>query len=119
MKALLIGYKSCSTCKKTEKFLKEMKIEYKFQDVKEEKPEKDQIKEIYQKSGLDIKKFFNTSGQIYRKLNLKDKLKDMTEDEKLDLLASDGMLLKRPILVYGDDIVVGRLNIEKYFEKAE
>ena len=96
-----------------------MKIEYKFQDVKEEKPEKDQIKEIYQKSGLDIKKFFNTSGQIYRKLNLKDKLKDMTEDEKLDLLASDGMLLKRPILVYGDDIVVGRLNIEKYFEKAE
>lgn len=72
---------------------------------------------MYEKSGLDIKKFFNTSGQIYRKLNLKDKLKDMTEDEKLDLLASDGMLLKRPILVYGDDVVVGRLNIEKYFEK--
>ena len=72
---------------------------------------------MYEKSGLEIKKFFNTSGQIYRKLNLKDKLKDMTEDEKLDLLASDGMLLKRPILVYGDDVIVGRLNIEKYFEK--
>ena len=86
MKALLIGYKSCSTCKKTEKFLEDRKIDYKFQDVKEEKPEKDQIK-------------------------------GMTEDEKLDLLASDGMLLKRPILVYGDDVVVGRLNIEKYFEK--
>ena len=95
----------------------EKKIYYKFQDVKEEKPEKDQIKDLYKKSGLEIKKFFNTSGQIYRKLNLKDKLKDMTEDEKLDLLASDGMLLKRPILVYGDDVVVGRLNIEKYFEK--
>lgn len=117
MEALLIGYKSCSTCKKTENFLNEKEIEYKFQDVKEEKPEKDQIKKLYEKSGLDIKKFFNTSGQIYRKLNLKDKLKDMTEDEKLDLLASDGMLLKRPILVYGDDVVVGRLNIEKYFEK--
>ena len=117
MKALLIGYKSCSTCKKTEKFLEEKKIDYKFQDLKEEKPEKDQIKDLYEKSGLDIKKFFNTSGQIYRKLNLKDKLKDMTEDEKLDLLASDGMLLKRPILVCGDDVVVGRLNIEKYFEK--
>ena len=85
--------------------------------MKEEKPEKDQIKDLYEKSGLEIKKFFNTSGQIYRKLNLKDKLKDMTEDEKLDLLASDGMLLKRPILVCGDDVVVGRLNIEKYFEK--
>ena len=117
MEALLIGYKSCSTCKKTEKFLNEKNISYKFQDVKEEKPEKDKIKNIYDKSGLDIKKFFNTSGQIYRKLNLKDKLKDMNEDEKLELLASDGMLLKRPILVYGDDVVVGRLNIEKYFEK--
>lgn len=117
MKALLIGYKSCSTCKKTENFLNEKEIEYKFQDVKEEKPEKDQIKDLYEKSGLEIKKFFNTSGQIYRKLNLKDKLKDMTEDEKLDLLASDGMLLKRPILLYGDDVIVGRLNIEKYFEK--
>ena len=105
MEVLLIGYKSCSTCKKTEKFLEEKNISYKFQDVKEEKPEKDQIK-----------KFFNTSGQIYRKLNLKDKLKDMSEDEKLDLLASDGMLLKRPIIVNGDDVVVGRLNIERYFE---
>ena len=117
MEALLIGYKPCSTRKKTEKFLEEKKVDYKFQDVKEEKPEKYQIKDLYEKSGLDIKKFFNTSGQIYRKLNLKDKLKDMSEDEKLDLLASDGMLLKRPILVYGDDVVVGRLNIEKYFEK--
>lgn len=116
MEVLLIGYKSCSTCKKAEKFLEEKNISYKFQDVKEEKPEKDQIKDLYEKSGLDIKKFFNTSGQIYRKLNLKDKLKDMSEDEKLDLLASDGMLLKRPIMVNEDDVVVGRLNIEKYFE---
>ena len=117
MKALFIGYKNCSTCKKSMKFLDEKNIKYDFQDVKEEKPEKAQIKDIYEKSGLDIKKFFNTSGKIYRQMNLKDKLTNMSEDEKLDLLASDGMLLKRPILVYGDDVVVGRINIEKYFEK--
>lgn len=114
---LFIGYKNCSTCKDVKKFLDDKNIEYTFQDVKEEKPTYDQIKALYEKSGLDIKKFFNATGQVYRKLNLKEKLSSMDEDEKLNLLASDGMLLKRPIIENGDDVIIGRKNIEEYFEK--
>lgn len=114
---LFIGYKNCSTCKDVKKFLDEKNIEYKFQDVKEDKPEYEQIKSLYEKSKLDIKKFFNTSGKIYRDLNLKDRLSDMDEEEKLNLLASDGMLLKRPIIENGNDVIIGRKNIKEYFEK--
>lgn len=114
---LFIGYKNCSTCKDVKKFLDGKNIDYKFQDVKEEKPEYEQIKKLYEKSNLDIKKFFNTSGKVYRDLNLKDKLPDMDEEEKLKLLASDGMLLKRPIIENNDDVVIGRKNIKEYFDK--
>ena len=115
MKALLIGLPKCSTCKKAEKFLKDNNIDYDYQDIREDNPSYDQIKEIYQKSSLDIKKFFNTSGMAYRKENLKDKLPQMTEDEKLEKLASDGMLVKRPILIYKDKILVG-FKIDQYQE---
>lgn len=114
---LFIGYKNCSTCKDVKKFLDKNNISYDFQDVKENKPEYDQIKTLYKKSGQDIKKFFNTSGKIYRDLNLKEKLIDMDEDEKLKLLASDGMLLKRPIIENGEDVIIGRKNIKEYFTK--
>lgn len=113
---LFIGYENCSTCKDVRKFLDKKNIDYKFQDVKKEKPRKEQIKKLYEKSGLDIKKFFNTSGKVYRDLNLKDKLKDMDLDEKLELLSSDGMLLKRPIIEDGDSVVIGKKNIKEYFE---
>lgn len=113
---LFIGYENCSTCRDVKKFLDEKGIDYKFQDVKKEKPEKEQIKSLYEKSGLDIKKFFNTSGKVYRDLNLKDRLKSMDTDEKLELLASDGMLLKRPIIEDGDRVVLAKKNIIEYFE---
>ncbi len=99
MKVTVYGYTKCSTVKKGLKFLEDSNIEYSHIDNVEQKLSKDEIKSLHQKSGLDIKKFFNTSGIKYRELELKDKLPTMSEDEKYDLLASDGMLVKRPILV--------------------
>src|SRR5699024_10533234 len=99
-----VCYPKCSTCAKARKFLNENKVAYDFRDIKAENPNKDELKNWHEKSGLDIKKFFNTSGQVYRKLGLKDKLKDMSLDEKYELLATDGMLVKRPILVLGDKV---------------
>lgn len=107
MKALFVCYPKCSTCAKARKFLDENKVAYDFRDIKEDNPNKYELKDWHEKSGLDIKKFFNTSGQVYRKLGLKDKLKDMSLDEKYELLATDGMLVKRPILVLGDKVTVG------------
>lgn len=103
----LICYKKCSTCKGIEKMLENKGIKYDYRDIKEENPSAEEIKELHEKSGLDIQKFFNTSGTIYRENNLKDKLPDMTLDEKYDLLATDGMLVKRPILIDGDKVLVG------------
>ncbi|MBQ9886800.1 MAG: arsenate reductase family protein [Lachnospiraceae bacterium] len=105
MALLFVCYPKCSTCKKAEQWLKSRGIEYTFRDIKEDNPSKDELKNWYEKSGLDIKRFFNTSGLIYKELNLKDRLPGMTVDEKLELLSTDGMLVKRPILV-GDDFVV-------------
>lgn len=111
----LIGYKKCSTCKGVEKMLQEKNIEYEYRDIKEDNPTEKELKEWHKKSNLDIKRFFNTSGQIYRENNLKDKLPDMTDDEKYKLLATDGMLVKRPILFDGDKIFVGP-DVKKYIE---
>ena len=105
MALLFVCYPKCSTCKKAEQWLKSRGTEYTFRDIKEDNPSKDELKNWYEKSGLDIKRFFNTSGLIYKELNLKDRLPGMTVDEKLELLSTDGMLVKRPILV-GDDFVV-------------
>ena len=100
-----ICYPKCSTCKKAEKWLNENGVNFTVRDIKENNPSFDELKEWYDMSGLELKKFFNTSGMLYRSMGLKDKLKDMSEDEQLKLLATDGMLVKRP-LVIGDDFVL-------------
>ena len=107
MKNLFIEYPKCSTCQKAKKWLDENNIEYVDRNIVTETPTKDELKKWIPKSGLDIRKFFNTSGMKYRELNIKEKIKDMSEDEIYELLASDGMLIKRPILINGDQVLVG------------
>lgn len=102
-----ICYPKCTTCKKAQNWLDSKGIEYSLRNIKEENPTYEELKEWYGKSGLPLKKFFNTSGMIYRSMNLKDKLDDMTDEEKLRLLAGDGMLVKRPILVTADMVLLG------------
>lgn len=102
-----ICYPKCTTCKKAEKWLQENNIEYQIRDIKENNPSYDELTDWYGKSGLPLKKFFNTSGMLYRNLKLKDKLPNMTEEEQLELLATDGMLVKRPILVDGKNVLIG------------
>ena len=100
-------YSRCSTCKKALKWLDEKGIAYDLIDLKENNPSEDTLRELYQKSGLPLKKFFNTSGQIYRAMELSKKLPSMSEDDKLCLLASDGMLVKRPLIVTEKGIRTG------------
>ena len=102
-----ICYPKCTTCQKARKWLDDNKIEYEFSDIKLYNPTLDELTEWYKKSGLPLKKFFNTSGLLYKSLDLKNKLPTMSENEMLKLLASDGMLVKRPILVAGDRVLVG------------
>ena len=104
---LLICYPRCGTCKKAQKWLDEKGIEYDYRDIKEENPSLDELKKWYEKSGLELKRFFNTSGQLYKSMTLKDKLPLMSDEEKLSLLSGDGMLVKRPILIDGDTVLVG------------
>ncbi len=104
---LIICYPRCSTCKKAQVFLDEHKISYTYRDIKEENPTKEELRRFFEQSGLPIKRFFNTSGQLYRALNIKDKLPTLSDDEALDLLSRDGMLVKRPILVTEDRVLVG------------
>lgn len=104
---LFIEYPKCSTCQKAKKWLDENNIQYTDRHIKEENPTYDELKEWYEQSGLPLKRFFNTSGQIYRSMGLKDKLADMSEEEQLKLLASDGMLVKRPLIVKDDVIMTG------------
>lgn len=104
---LYICYPKCSTCRKAQSWLDEHEINYTLRDIKEENPSYDELKQWYEKSGLPLKRFFNTSGKLYKEMQLKDKLSDMTEEEQLQLLASDGMLVKRPIAVTDDSVLVG------------
>ena len=104
---LFICYPKCSTCKKAEKWLNENGIEFTMRHIAEENPTYEELKEWYGKSGLPLKKFFNTSGVLYREMKLKDKLADMSEDEQLKLLATDGMLVKRPMVIKDDTVLVG------------
>lgn len=106
-KVLLIGYPKCSTCKNASKFLDEKKIEYEYRNIVEECPKKEELKIWIEQSGHPIKKFFNTSGNVYKSLNLKEKMESLSDEEKLDLLSSNGMLIKRPILIHGDQVLVG------------
>ena len=100
-----ICYPKCTTCQKAQKWLDDNKIEYEFRDIKLDNPTLDELIEWHKKSRLPLKKFFNTSGLLYKSLDLKNKLITMSEDEMLKLLASNGMLVKRPLLV-GDDFVL-------------
>lgn len=102
-----ICYPKCTTCRKAENWLDENGIEYEIRDIKSENPSLDELKEWYALSGLPLKKFFNTSGLLYKSMELKDKLPTMSEEEMLSLLATDGMLVKRPILVSNDFVLVG------------
>ena len=104
---LFVCYPRCSTCKKAQKWLDEKGIEYTFRDIKEQNPSFDELKAWVEKSGLDIKRFFNTSGQLYKSMALKDQLPSMSTEEKLTLLSPDGMLVKRPLLIDGDTVLVG------------
>lgn len=107
MKNLFIEYPKCSTCQKTKKWLDENKIEYVDRNIVTETPTKEELKKWITKSGLDVRKFFNTSGMKYRELNIKEKIKDMSEDEIYELLASDGMLIKRPLFISDTLILKG------------
>ena len=102
-----ICYPKCSTCKKAQAWLDAKGLTYELRDIKEDKPSREELVEWYQKSGLPLKRFFNTSGLQYKALGLKDKLPAMSEEEQLDLLATDGMLVKRPIAVGEDFVLVG------------
>lgn len=104
---LFLEYPACSTCKKAKNWLNEKGVSYEDRHIKEKNPTYEELKLWYERSGLPLKKFFNTSGQQYRALELKDKLPAMTEEEQLRLLASDGMLVKRPMVVTESCVLVG------------
>ncbi len=100
-------YPGCITCQKAKKWLDEHNMDYTARHIRDEKPTLEELTEWYHRSGLPLKRFFNTSGKLYASYGLKDKLADMSEEEQLSLLASDGMLIKRPILVTEDKVLVG------------
>lgn len=104
---LFICYPKCTTCQKAKKWLDDNGIAYELRDIKENNPTYEELSEWYKKSGLPLKKFFNTSGLLYKSMQLKDKLPTMAEEEQLRLLSTDGMLVKRPIFVNGDIVRVG------------
>lgn len=107
MSILFVEYPKCTTCIKAKKFLKENGVEFEDRHIVENNPTVEELNQWIDKSGLELKKFFNTSGKLYKEMNLKDKLKDMTREECVELLATNGMLVKRPILVKDDKVLVG------------
>lgn len=102
-----ICYPKCTTCQKAKKFLEANQVEYTLRDIKEDRLNKDELNRIIKQSGLPIKKFFNTSGLLYKEMKLKDKLANMSEEEQINLLASDGMLVKRPLFINNELVLVG------------
>lgn len=107
MKNIFLWYPKCTTCQKAKKWLEENNIQFEERHIVESNPSKQELEEWIKKSDYEIKKFFNTSGLKYKELNLKEKLPNMSEDEKIELLASDGMLVKRPIVISDNSIFVG------------
>lgn len=107
MNTLFIQYPKCTTCKKAKKFLDENNIKYEDRHIVENNPTIEELKSWIELSGLDVKKIFNTSGMIYREMQLKDKLKNMSNLEAIELLSTNGMLVKRPLLIQEDRIIVG------------
>ncbi|WP_096156750.1 arsenate reductase family protein [Bacillus sp. FJAT-45066] len=116
MSVTFYWYPKCGTCRKAKKWLEEHNVEVNEVHIVDQPPSKEQLTQLHEKSGLELKKFFNTSGMKYRELGLKDKLKTATEEEMLELLASDGMLIKRPITTDGTKVTVGFKDAE--FEQA-
>jgi arsenate reductase len=104
---LFICYPKCSTCKKAKKWLDEQNIKYTERHIADDNPSYNELNDWYKKSGLSLRKFFNTSGMIYREMKLKDKLPTMSEEEQLKLLSTDGMLVKRPLVIKEDTVLVG------------
>ena len=113
---LVLVYRKCSTCLKALKWLDENGVQYEERPIVEQNPGYEELKEWYQKSGLPLKKFFNTSGLLYKEMKLKDKLAEMSEEEQLQLLATNGMLVKRPLVV-GDDFVLTGFREKEWAEK--
>lgn len=107
MSILFLQYPPCSTCQKAKKWLDSHQISYESRHIKDENPSAEELAEWLKKSGLPLKKFFNTSGLLYKSQNLKDRLPAMSEQEQLDLLATDGMLVKRPLVIGDDFVLVG------------
>lgn len=104
---LFIEYPRCSTCKKAKKWLDEHNIEYEDRDIIKDNPQADELKIWYEISDLPLKRFFNTSGKMYREMKLKDKLSEMTEEEQINVLSTDGMLVKRPLIVSDTFVITG------------
>ncbi len=101
------GYSRCGTCRKAKKWLDDQEIAYNESDIVTSPPSREELEQLWKKSGLELRKFFNTSGKKYRELGLKDKVKTATADELLDILATDGMLIKRPLITNGEQVTVG------------
>lgn len=107
MSKIFVNYPKCSTCKRAEKFLKENNVEFVNRNIVEENPTVEELSLWMDKSGLEPRKFFNTSGVLYREMNLKDKIKTMSKEEMIEILSTNGMLVKRPLLVTEDIVLVG------------
>ena len=107
----MIGYPKCTTCKKCEKALQDLGIEYEYRNIKEDNPTKEELQSWLDK-GVQLKQLFNTSGMLYRELNVKERRKTDSEDQLLELLSSNGMLVKRPIVIQGDTVLVGNKSKE-------
>lgn len=118
MSTLFIHYPKCGTCRKAKAWLQQNSIEFKERMIVEENPTREELENWIQKSGLPINKFFNTSGRLYKEMNLKDKVKTASKDELLDILASDGMLVKRPIVIKDGTVVIG-FKEEEWKEKLK
>ena len=104
---LFVEYPKCTTCKKAKKWLTDHNVDFEDRHIVEENPTRDELKTWHERSGLPLKRFFNTSGQLYRQNNIKDKLPSMSQEDQYELLATNGMLVKRPIIVTDDYVLVG------------
>ena len=107
MTRIFLQYPKCTTCKKAKKFLEDNNVSFEDRHIVEQNPTEEELTEWISRSGLEVKKFFNTSGLKYKELSLKDKLPTMSDEEKIKLLASDGMLVKRPLIIEDDRVLVG------------
>ena len=117
-KILFICYPKCSTCQKAEKWLDSNGIAYEMRNIKEQNPTFEELKKWHSQSGLELKKFFNTSGLLYKSMGLKDRLPTMSEDEQLRLLATDGMLVKRPLII-SDSVILTGFREKEWAEKLK